>query len=278
MSVVVPTFNCGSTLPATLASLAVQVERDFEVIVSDGASGDTTLSAAHEYALRLPSCRVLSRPDRGVYDAINLAIAEARGDWILVLGGDDKLHAADTLQRAAAILRGAAADVVYGDVRMMNANGLGVPPGGRYAGAMPLPCLLRANICQQAIFYRRRLFEQLGPFDLTYPIMADWDFNLRAAFRVPMEWVDLIVTDYAATGLSAQRVDLAAVRGIAEMVRREFVRRSGEAALWPQQRNLLRQADVLRRHGQWRLACLQLASYSRLRLLRLCSMGRHRAR
>lgn len=269
VSVVVPTFDCAGTLPATLASLSAQVERDFEVVVSDGGSRDGTVEAARAAASGLPALTVLSRPDRGVYDAINQGIAVARGTWVLVLGGDDRLHASDTLRRATACLRASAADIVYGDVRVMSANRMGVPPGGRYAGPMPLARLLRGNICQQAIFYRRELFTRLGPFDIGYPVLADWEFNLRVGLRGKLEWIDLVVADYAGDGISAQRTDPAATLGVPEMVRQELASRGADRSLWPHQRILLRQADVLRRHGHWRAAGRQIATYLHLRWQRL---------
>ena len=261
VSVIVPTFNAEATLAVALRSLAEQTERDFEVVLSDGASRDATLRIAEATAPALPTCRLLSRPDRGVYDAINLGIAAARGHWVLILGSDDRLHAPDTLAQVAAALRESLAAIVYGDVRVMHTSGLGVPAGGRYAGAMPLARLMRGNICQQAIFYRRRLFEELGSFDLRYPVLADWEFNLRAAFHAPMQWVDIVVADYAATGLSARQEDPAAALGFAELIRSELIRQRGDRSLWPMQRVLLRQADAFRRRGQWREAFRQVGSY-----------------
>lgn len=251
ISVVLPTYNSAALVDQALQSLAGQTWRDFEVVVSDGGSQDNTLDRVRTFTLRLPALTVLSRPDRGVYDAINLGIQAARGQWCLVLGSDDRLHAADTLARIAECLLATDAPMVYGDVRMMAVNGHRVPPGGRYAGAMPLPRLLRANICQQAIFYRRTLFEALGGFELDYPVLADWEFNLRVAFRFPTEWVDIVITDYAATGLSAQRADPCAEAAIPELVRRHFLANPSDRRLWPLHRVLLRQADGLRRRRQW---------------------------
>jgi glycosyltransferase involved in cell wall biosynthesis len=264
ISVVMPTYNSQAVLDGALQSLAAQTFRDFELVLSDGASHDGTVRLAELKLGSLPSGRILSRPDRGVYDAINLGIAAARGDWVLVLGSDDRLHAPDTLARAGDALRSSDAAIVYGDVRMMSVNGLGVPPGARYAGPMPLERLLRGNICQQAIFYRRKLFADLGGFKLNYSVMADWEFNVRAAFRVPMQWVDLVVADYAATGLSARRNDAAAAHDVPELIRSELLCRSDDRSLWPLHRVLLRQADVLRRHGHWRASLRQLGGYAML--------------
>ena len=268
ISVIVPTFNSAALVGQALASLAAQTWRDFEVVVSDGASSDSTLAQVERYADGLPALTELSRPDRGVYDAINLGIAAARGHWCLVLGSDDCLHAPDTLARVASHLADTTAALVYGDVRMMADNGHRVPPGGRYAGAMPLPRLMRANICQQSIFYRRSVFDALGGFSLDFPLMADWEFNLRVAFEFPTQWMDLVVADYAATGMSAQRVDIDAEAAIPEMIRQQLLSRAAQRDMWPLQRVLLRQADGFRRRRQWRAMARHLFSYGRLAVRR----------
>ncbi len=270
VSVVVPTMNSAGVLPGALDSLAAQGFRDFEVVLSDGASRDATLALAEAAAARLPALVVDSRPDRGVYDAINRGVARARGAWFLVLGSDDRLHAPDTLAQVAPHLLAAGdALLVHGDVRMMAPNLCQVPPGGRYAGPMPLPRLMAVNVCQQAIFYRRSLFDTLGGFDERYRVYADWAFNLRAAFLAPPRWMDVVVSDYAATGLSASASDPVFLAEVRELIRQEFARRPGQRELWPHQRRLLRDADALRRRGDWAGAFRSLGTYLALRLRQL---------
>lgn len=264
VSVVIPTLRSALLLPGALESLAVQRWRGFEVLISDGASDDGTVAVAASWAKRLPALRIESRPDSGTYDAINRGVAMARGQWVLVLGSDDRVHGPDTLACAADALRASTAEVVYGDVRMMHAGAGGVPAGARYAGPMPLERLLRSNICQQSIFYRRRLLARLGGFDLRYRVWADWALNLRAAFEQPMQWIDLVVADYAATGLSATRSDPVLQHELPELIRREFAARAGDRSLRPLSGHLLRQADALRRRGRWREVAAQLATWCRL--------------
>ena len=261
ISIVVPTFNSEGCLARNLQSLAEQTWRDFEVILSDGASRDATLEIARDHASRLPHLRIDSRPDQGVYDAINRAIALARGEWILVLGSDDRLHAADTLATTAAALGASGAAIVYGDVIVTGPSLLGVPVGGRYAGPMPLVRLLKCNLCQQSIFYRRSLFAELGTFDLRYRIWADWEFNLRAAFRAPMQWIDVVIADYATTGTSSTQEDPVFAAEMPDYIRCELARRPFDRALWPLQNRLLHQANALRRRGRWRDALRQLFTY-----------------
>jgi len=267
ISVIIPTLRSAELLPGALDSLAVQTCRDFEVVVCDGGSDDGTADIARGRAATLPALRVEAQPDAGIYDAINRGIGLARGEWVLVLGSDDRLHAADTLERAAAALRCSQADLVHGDVRMMAARRTGAIAGRRYAGPMPLVRLLRTNICQQAIFYRRSLFERLGGFETRYKVWADWAFNVRAAFAVPVQWIDLVVADYANTGLSARRRDILLREEFPEMIRREFEARAGDPTLKPAARHLLRQARKLLRRGRWREAVRQLETWARVRFV-----------
>ncbi len=39
--------------------------------------------------------------------------------------------------------------------------------------------LTKRNVCHQAIFYRRSVFNKIGLYNLKYPVVADWDFNIR---------------------------------------------------------------------------------------------------
>jgi len=261
VSFIVPTFDSQAHLANALQSLAEQTCRDFEVVVSDGASLDDTVLIAQGFAGSLPSLTIDSRPDRGVYDAINRGIGLARGDWVLVLGSDDRLHAPDTLATLAAMLRASAAGIVYGDVIVTGPSLLGVPVGGRYAGPMPLERLLSANVCQQAMFYRRTLFAELGEFNLRYRVWADWEFNLRVAFRKSMQWVDVVVSDYATTGMSSSSSDSVFGDELPELIRRELASRPYERRLWPLQRSLRRQAKELRRRGRWSDALRQWVTY-----------------
>jgi glycosyltransferase involved in cell wall biosynthesis len=265
VSVVVPTMNSARVLEGALSSLSIQRFRDFEVILSDGSSVDDTLAMAERHVASLPSLRIDSRPDAGVYDAINRGVELARGEWFIVLGSDDCLHAADTLAVVAPHLRAeSSAVMVYGDVRMMATNPCGVAPGGRYAGPMSMQRLFSTNICQQAIFYRRELYDTLGGFDTRYRIFADWDFNLRAAFMAPIRWIDVVVADYSATGMSSTAQEPKFYEELPGFIRNHLLLYPTRRDLWPAQWRVVRDANRMRRRGQWREAFSALGVYFRL--------------
>ena len=265
VSVVVPTMNSAAVLADALRSLASQTFRDFEVILSDGASTDETLAIAERHVASLPALRIDSRRDTGVYDAMNRGVLLAHGEWFFVLGSDDCLSSPDTLATVAVHLRAeASATMVYGDVRMMAVNLCGVAPGERYAGPMSMKRLFSTNICQQSIFYRRDLFDTLGGFDVRYRLYADWDFNLRAAFMAPMRWIDVVVADYSATGTSATATDARFYEDLPGFIRTQLLLHAERRDLWPAQWRVVRDANRMRRRGQWRDAFSGIGVYLRL--------------
>ena len=60
-------------------------------------------------------------------------------------------------------------------------------------------------MCHQSIFYRRELFSGIGPYNLRYPVWADWDFNIRCFSNPALvtRYMDIVVAKYNdTTGLS----------------------------------------------------------------------------
>ncbi|MCA0872931.1 glycosyltransferase [Seohaeicola saemankumensis] len=87
-SIVVPAFNVAATLPATLNALLAQTFDDFEVIIVDDGSSDSTVAIAEHY-LNDPRVRLVRQPNRGLAGARNSGIAAAQGDCIGFCDADD---------------------------------------------------------------------------------------------------------------------------------------------------------------------------------------------
>jgi glycosyltransferase involved in cell wall biosynthesis len=193
-SIIVPTLNAVTTLRVCLDSIARQTCRDFELVVVDGGSTDGTPDIANSFAPNLGArLQIHCGTDQGAYDAMNRGVGLATGTWLLFLGGDDELYEADTLARVAAFIgEHEPSDLIYGDVIPRSAS-------FRYGGAFDLDRLLfKGNICHQSIFYRRDLFESIGPYNLRYRVLADWDFNIRCFSNPALitRYIDLVVARY----------------------------------------------------------------------------------
>lgn len=211
ISVVTVCRNSVQELPAAAASVLAALGAGDEWVVQDGASTDGSV----EFLRGLGDARVRldSRPDAGIYDAMNRAAARAQGDFILFLGADDRLRI--HLDEARPFLKDARA-AYYGDVWRMAS-------GDRYAGAFDGAKLARTNICQQAIFYPRAAFAGRA-FDVRYPQQADWVFNMDcfADPSLKFEHVPLLVSSYAQGGASSTRMDEVFQRDYRRLLKKYF--------------------------------------------------------
>jgi glycosyltransferase involved in cell wall biosynthesis len=202
LTVIIPTRAAGAHIDDCLESLRRQTFQQFEVCIIDAQSADDTVKKVQAFAGKLGvalQCR--SEPDSGVYDAMNKGIEHSTGEWLYFLGADDVMHDAEVFADVAKVLASSDADIVYGD-EIKKSSGV------RYGGEFTLDRLLfECNVCHQAVFYRRSLFDKLGGYNLRYPIWADWEFNIRC-FRHPdmrPRWMDRVIAVYNdASGISRE--------------------------------------------------------------------------
>jgi glycosyltransferase involved in cell wall biosynthesis len=192
-SVIIANYNSGEKLLRTWESLRDQ-SATFEVLILDGNSKDGSRELAERLREGDARIRVWSGKDRGVYDAMNKGIAHARGRFLYFMGaGDEVLPGAfSELAPALAVDR---PTLVYGDV-LLN--------GEAFAGRFDLNKICRMNVCHQAVFYHRRVFELLGTYSLKYRALADWAFNIQCFSdeRIETCYVPVVICIYEGGGLS----------------------------------------------------------------------------
>jgi glycosyltransferase involved in cell wall biosynthesis len=202
ISVIIPTFQAEGTLERALKSVTDQTYKDYEALIIDGGSRDETLEIAKHFGDQFSQVRCFSSPDRGVFDAMNKGIFNSRGRWLYFLGSDDHLYAHDTLEQVSRSLQDTTG-VVYGNVFSTRWNGV-------YDGEFDGEKILDKNICHQAIFFHRSVFEALGPFNIKYRYAGDWEFNYRWMLSPVIEkrYTDQVIANYSDGGLSSQNRDL----------------------------------------------------------------------
>jgi succinoglycan biosynthesis protein ExoO len=90
VSIVIPLYNSASTLPRAAGSVLRQTLQDFEILIVDDGSQDTSLAEAHAVAAADSRVHVIALPEnRGKSYAMNHAITRANGTWVAVLDADD---------------------------------------------------------------------------------------------------------------------------------------------------------------------------------------------
>lgn len=174
-TIVTVTWNAAGVIEPTLKSVREQTCRDYEYLVVDGASTDSTLQLVRDAGI--DSTRIYSERDRGLYDAMNKAIRLAEGKYLIWLNAGDRFAAPDSLARLASHATNNPG-VIYGQTQLVDATGTVV--GMRHLTAPPK---LTADsfkhgmlVCHQAFVARRDLMPQ---YDLQYRFSADYDWCVR---------------------------------------------------------------------------------------------------
>lgn len=211
VSVITVVRNAARDLETTIASVAAQRGIAFEYIVVDGASEDDTVEVVRAHAAQIDT--FVSRPDNGIYDAMNKSLALARGEFVLFMNAGDSFVSADSL---ADLMQADTDDfdIVTGHHIYCRADGteslhrvnnfsdsLNVLRQGWLSNDWEL-----GMPCHQATATRRKLLQELG-YDTRLRIAADRDFLFRAAaagarFKVS----DSYVARYQAGGFSQRNV------------------------------------------------------------------------
>jgi glycosyltransferase involved in cell wall biosynthesis len=178
VSIVVPSFNQGRYIGETLESIFAQDYRPLEVLVSDGGSTDETKKVLERLADR-SELVWWSAPDGGVCDAVNQALARARGDVIAIQSSDD-VYLPGAVSTAVAFLQ-ARPDVVlaFGDVEYMDERSR--PTGRTFLRDFDISDYLarRLYIPQPAAFFRAEACRAAGGWRDEVSYAADADFWLR---------------------------------------------------------------------------------------------------
>jgi len=178
ISIVTVALNARETIADTLGSVAAQTHADVEHIVIDGGSTDGTLDVVGRYRDRL--ARVVSEPDRGLYDAMNKGIRLASGEVVGTLNADDVYADRSVLETVASAFADPDLDALYGDLVYVDRNDTSRVV--RYWTS----CDYRDGLFERGwipahptFFVRRRVYERYGLFDTRYHYHADTELTLR---------------------------------------------------------------------------------------------------
>ena len=179
VSLILTTFNSKDNLIQTLESIEKQDYPLIEVVIKDGGSGDGTLEVIREYQMRSRYDVVWqSKPDTGIYDAMNQGYSLSSGD-IIVFFNDKFINSAVITRMIQKIDEinpktgrpyiGCHADLIYADGdRIVRRWCMG--KGNIYQGWMP---------GHPTLFLRKEVYEKYGLYETSYRISADYEFMIR---------------------------------------------------------------------------------------------------
>ena len=178
ISIITVCLNSAGTIGDALESVGRQTFRDVEHIVVDGVSTDGTQEIVSAFTPKV--ARLISEPDRGLYDAMNKGVAAATGDIIGYLNSDDVYADSDVLQKVVRVFADENVDGCYGDLVYVQQDDMSrvvrywrsrpYSPGLVERGWMP---------AHPTFFVKRSILQKLGGFDIRYRYQSDYELMVR---------------------------------------------------------------------------------------------------
>ena len=99
VSCIIPVYNTEKYLHRCIDSVLAQTYKDFELLLIDDGSTDSSGTICDEYAAKDARVRVFHKENGGVSSARNLGLYHAQGEWIIVMDSDDYWHCNYALEK-----------------------------------------------------------------------------------------------------------------------------------------------------------------------------------
>ncbi len=211
VSITTVTYNSEKTLARTIESVLRQTYDNIEYLVMDGLSEDGTVGVAEGYreqfARRGFSYRIVSEPDRGMYDAINKGIRLSHGEIIGNINSDD-WYEPNAVERAAAFLEESGCDYMYADLKMIR------PDGTSFVKRAKERRMATSRGWNHPTQFARREVHERFPYKVE-SLHDDFDLYLKvrkAGLRIGV--LNEVLADFTMEGMSHERnLAAAAARG-----------------------------------------------------------------
>lgn len=203
VSIITSCFNREKTIAQAIESVLKQDYPNIEYIIVDGASTDRSLEIIRRYEDRL--AKIISEPDKGMYEGINKGLRAATGDIVGLIHSDDVLFSPHTVSHIVRRFEETGADFIYGNGLFVNPNDMGKVVrnwiGGKYSkwkvhyGWLPL---------HPTCYIRRECLVKHGLYDESYKIAADSDFLVRYLYEANLKvsYLDEYIVRMRMGGLS----------------------------------------------------------------------------
>lgn len=171
VSIIIPCYNYGRYLAEAIESAIAQTYTPTEIIVVNDGSTDNTIEVASRYPVRL-----INQPNQGAAKTFNRGIEFAKGQYLVILSADDKLHPSFLEKTVPILMMENSIAFIY-----TNAFLFGSMHGLMISKKYDVEALRRANYITGTALTRRDAFNVTGGFDPDLDCMEDWDLWLSFA-------------------------------------------------------------------------------------------------
>lgn len=195
VSIIVLAYNNDKYLKQTLDSIEAQTYEDWEVIVINDGSTDTTPEILRSYETK-PKFRVFHQSNLGIPASMNRALKLVQGQYICKLDSDDYWDSS-LLENLVSVMDNSTLDIgiVYCDSRRIDSDNRVITDRmvgfNNIMSKQPVRDLLFGLYFPESTFlYRREVFSSVGDYDESYPVGSVYDMFIRIAHKYKYRYVD----------------------------------------------------------------------------------------
>lgn len=219
ISVITVVYNGENSIGDTIESMLGQElpgGMETEYLIIDGASSDETVARAESCLQKLEqkniSCRIISEPDSGIYDAMNKGIRLATGDVIGLLNSGDK-YEPDTLRTVAETFEREGCELMFANIRIIRHDGSSFIKKARLRGFQTSRDWNHPTTFVKAEVYKANPFRNMGIHD-------DYGFYLQMRSQGrKIVTVDKVLAEFSMGGASSKKDFKAAAKRIMDRYR-----------------------------------------------------------
>lgn len=206
LTIITITYNAEQFLERTLKSIQQQVFKDFEYLLIDGSSTDKTLEIAKSYDTLFD--RIISEPDKGLYDAMNKGLDLATGDYVWFINAGDEIARPDVCGKLFELSK-ENPDVIYGETFFTDLEGTNL---GIRSELTPhkLPKSLNWQqmkygmlVCHQSFIAKRKISPKFINNNLSADI--DWEIAVLKSSNKTLNY-NGVLSKYLIGGISNQQL------------------------------------------------------------------------
>ena len=228
VSIITVCFNSEKTIRKTIESVLAQTHRPMEYLIIDGNSADGTLAVVEEFSQQFSDAgidlRIVSEPDKGIYDAMNKGIRMARGELIGIINSDD-WYEPIALETAVNTMAEEPYDLFYADINLIRGDGKTLVKRSRLDR---FPSSRHWN--HPTTFITKETYNEQGLYR-NETVYDDFDLILRlrkAGKRIAIR--NVVLANFRTGGVSNQKSIRKCVRRI--KARYGYYRRNGYSRLY----------------------------------------------
>lgn len=182
VSIITVVRNNAAIIKDSIDSVLGQTYKNIEYIVVDGASTDGTVEIVRSYGKKI--AKLISEPDKGIYDAMNKGIRLATGDIVGFLNSDDLYADQYVVENVVNCIIENNVDSCYGDLVYVDRNNINKIVRYWQAGDYNKENFKKGWMPPHPTFFvKRKIYEKYGCFNLKFTLAADYELMLRLLFK-----------------------------------------------------------------------------------------------